>query len=108
MAGRRRTVWTLLRSSPMGLFHLLPDKISPDFYIACSGAAVFDRSRNVICGAVIEKEDVRELLGRYGPSVLFAAFHTDSPDALYRSRNTGRMWWTLWQRRCWLSDRLCL
>ncbi len=64
--------------------------IRPDFYIACSGAAIFDQDKKPVYEAVIEKEEVRELFEKYKDSTIFDAFHTDSRDTLYRTRHSGR------------------
>ena len=74
----------------VGVFDSLPDGIEPDFYIACSGAAVFDRDWNMIYESEIKKDDIRELFEKYKDLSLFEAFHTDSRDTLYRTVESGR------------------
>ena len=70
---------------PAGVFDLFPNKIQPDFYIACSGAAIFDRNRDMIYEAVIEKDDIKDIFEKYKESTVFDAFHTDSRDTVYRT-----------------------
>lgn len=71
--------------SVAGVFDLLLGNIKPDFYIACSGAAIFDRDRNVIYEAVIEKDEIRAVFEKYKDTTSFDAFHTDSTDTRYRT-----------------------
>lgn len=73
-----------------GVFDVLPDHIRPDFYIACSGAVIFDRNRKVIYEAVIEREEVEDLFEKYKDTTTFDAFHTDSRDTRYRTMKSGR------------------
>ncbi len=51
---------------------------------------IFDRNRDLIYEAVIEKEEIRELFENYKDSTVFDVFHTDSRDTLYRTRCGGR------------------
>ncbi len=75
--------------SVASMFNLFSE-IRPDFYITCSGAAIFDKDKKLVYEAVIEKEEVRQLFEKYKNSTVFDAFHTDSRDTLYRTRYSGR------------------
>lgn len=75
--------------SVSSVFDVLPGDIRPDFYIACSGAAIFDRDRKLIYEAVMEKEEVRALFEKYKDTTSFDAFHTDSRDTQYRTAPSG-------------------
>ena len=75
---------------PATVFGLLPDGMEPDFYIACNGAVILDRNRNIIYESVIKADDIRKLFERYKNSFQLSAFYTDSRDTLYRIMETQR------------------
>ena len=72
-----------------GILDLFPNGIEPDFYIACSGAVILDKNRNVIYEAAIDRNDIKELFEKYKGIYIFAAFHTDNQDRVYQTEHDG-------------------